>query len=331
MYNYGKETDANIVCANLKFLDLDWNIKDNPHYEEGNYARFDEYGKTSPKDYGIPYAFYKNIYKKEYINEYNLRFPDLLRGQDPIFMANSLINTPEIYTTPFDLYGYNHDIGGGVNKKINTYEKKRDYIQHFKDTSDILAEGGFQETSDFFKIHMFRYLTFEDNNADPDVFELFNEIFGIDNETFDESDFNYVRFIVPAYFYFLKKYDSQEFYLRTNKKFLTMNIYDTFLITEEIVNKYLFVVYSYSYDDFKSNCDKYLSNNLKFKDEFMKFKVEKFLFNLEITFSPVVFENTKMILENNPVFKNKLIYKNSLKKCFMVLSYDTVEEYKENL
>lgn len=320
MYNIAKKNDANVVCANLKFVELDWTVSDNPHYECGDYLKCEEYGTINPRDYGIPYAFYKNIFKKEYVDEYGIRFPDLVRGQDPIFMASALINTKELYTVPLDLYGYNHAIGGGVNVKINTYKKKFDYLQHFKDTADILEEGGFKETSDFYKIHLFRFLTFKENAHDPEIIDIFNDIFGIFNDSFDEDDFNYTRFIIPAKFYLINKYGSEEFFIKVNKDFLQINIYDTFAIDEKVIEDYFLVVYSNSFDDFKSNYAKYLSNNLKFMKEIKEFIVNKFIFNLSINQSPVVRQNAKTVISKYPIWKFYNLSKKEIKKCYELLT-----------
>lgn len=319
MYNFAKENDANIVSANLKFLELDGTISENPHYDAKDYAKFEDYGKIEPKDYGIPYAFYKCIFKKEFLNEKSIYFPDLLKGQDPIFMAKVLINTEYVFTVPFDLYGYNHSVGGGVNVKINTYDKKRDYLQHFYDTSEILSHGGLHTTSDYYKIHLFRYLVWNGNKSDEDLFELYNEIFDMYNETFDKTDFNYVIFNIATKFYFVKKYDSEEFFKKVNSEFLTLNVYDTNTITDEILNKYFLIVYSYSLSDFKNNCEKFSMNNIKFKKEFNEFKLNKFLFNYSITYSEITLQNTKNLILEVPSFESFLKSKKLLKRSYKII------------
>lgn len=320
MYRVAHENDANLVSANLKFLEIDGTISDNPHYAANDYSEFLEYGRINPRDYGIPYAFYKCIFKKEFLDEHNIIFPDLSRGQDPIFMANALVNSGTVFTVPLDLYGYNHALGGGVNAKINTYDKKFDYVQHFKDTCDVLADGNLQNLADFYKIHMFRFLTWNENYYDEELFEIFNEIWGINNDSFDKKDFNYSRFIIPAKFYFLNKFDSEEFFYKTNADFLQINIYDTFGVDEKIMDMYFLVVYSYSFDEFKANYAKLLNDNLIFKKEFGKFKVSKFLFNLGINDTPVVEQNAKLVFNSSPVWSEESFSKNNLKKCYRIIT-----------
>ena len=326
MYEFGKKNDADVVAANLKFIEPDYTIVDNPHYPAKDYAFFDDYGEIDPKDYGIPYAFYKNIYKKEFLIANDIRFPDFYPGEDPIFMANVLVNAKRIFVVPCVLYGYNHSIGGGVNKKIDTFEKKKKYMEHFKIVADILKQGGLQHTSDFYKIHLFRYLNFEKNNEDPELFELFNDIYGLNNEGFDKTDFNYIKFNILMQFYYVNKSDSEEFYRKINKKFLTFNIYNTMALNEEIIDKYLLMVYSYSLDNFKSNYKNYLMNNRYFKREFLKFKIEKFLFNLNINRTGTVFNNTKMIITNNNLIDIEMP-KSILKQCYKILFCNSIEEF----
>ena len=312
-------TDAEMVSANLLMIDGD-EIADNFFYTLNDYRCFLKEELIKPQDYGAPLSFYKNIFKREFLIDNDIFFPDFRRGQDPPFLAKILTLIDRIQGVPVNLYGHHFLVAGGAENKINTPEKLRGYIQHFKDTCDILADGGLKDLSDFYKIHLFRYLTRDESLYNEEVYELFDEMFGIENPTFDESDFNYVRFIVLAYFYFIIKWDSEEFYIKANKKFLTFNIYDTYAITDDIIDKYLLVVYSYSFEDFKSNYEKYLANNLRFIEKFMKYKMEKFVFNLEINPTEVVKENTRNAIQNYPVWKNRLIKKDVMKKCYSILN-----------
>lgn len=324
---YANINNLEMISANLVMIDNGDNIVDNFFYSMNDYMYFSKEELINPQEYGAPLSFYKNMFKKDFLIKNNIYFPNFRRGQDPPFLAKVLTLVDKIQGVPVNLYGHHYRVGGGAENKIDTPEKKRGYIQHFKDTCNILANGGLNDLSDFYKIHLFRYLTRDEVINDEYVYELFDELFGIENDTFDENDFNYKRFIVPAYFYFIIKYDSENFYLKSNKKFLTMNIYDTFAVTEEIIDKYLLVVYSHSFEDFKSIYDKYLNNNLKFNNEFLKFKIDRFIFNLEISHSKVVFENTKMIIQNNKVWKNNLILKNNLKKCLKIFCSSSLMEY----
>lgn len=316
MYNMAIDKNLNMVSSNFIFVDQQYNIEGNPHYKAGDYAYFEDYGIIHPKDYGIPYCFTKAIFNVDFLKSNNIDFPDILAGEDPIFLANVFANITEIGTVPLTLYGYNHTVGGGVNVKINSYEKKRDYIQHFKIVSDILTEAGLHDTSDFYKIHLFRFLTWKENNQDAELFEAFHEVWGIFDKSFDESDFNYLRFMIPAKFYLVLALSSEEFFKKVNKDFLQIDIYDTIALDEIILNEYFFVIFADSYEDFKSNCVKFLNNNLEFKKEFREYKVKKFIFNLYVHATPRVRKNSKMVLMDSAIATNMNFTINDLRKCY---------------
>ena len=206
-------------------------------------------------------------------------------------------------------------------------EKKKDYVQHFKDVADILRDAGLQDTSDFYKIHLFRYLNWDKNNSDSELFEIYDDVFGMDYEAFDKTDFNYTKFNIATKFYFAIKNDSEEFYRKVNKEFLTINIYDTIALSEDILDKYLLTVYSYSVDDLKSNYNLYLMNNVEFMKEFSYFKIEKMIFNLDIQKTETVFRNAKMVISRIPIWEIEKLSKRTIKKCYRVLSYDSVHDY----
>ena len=143
MYNLAIKTNADMVAANLKRINKKGELEEDYDFENTLFTYFNEKSVISPKDYGIPWAFYKNIYKRSFLNEYKIKFPSLSRGQDPIFLSHVLTKIKNVYAIPIDLYGYNHSASGGVNVKVDTYDKKFDYIKHFVDTFEILQKKGF--------------------------------------------------------------------------------------------------------------------------------------------------------------------------------------------
>ncbi len=193
MYIYGHQNDADLVCGNLRRIKTDGKIEKKYDFRATRFAYFDKKGVHDPVEYGIPWAFYKNIYKRSLLNDLNIRFPDLKRGQDPIFLANILVNIDEIYVTNADLYGYNHSIGGGVNVKIDTYEKKYDYVKHFKETMDILDKASFESPLAEYKKEFLSYLAFDRNVYDEDLIKIVPEVFGNLNDYFNPD--------IPGYDY----------------------------------------------------------------------------------------------------------------------------------
>lgn len=191
MYFIGNKNNADMVGANLKRINLDGSIDKRYDFKNTDFKYFDQTEVVLPVDYGIPFAFYRNIFKKELIDKHEIVFPDLLRGQDPIFLATVLVNIDEIYATNADLYGYNNKVAGGVNKKVNNYSKKYDYIQHFKNTFDILKEHEFYNSLEGYKKEFLKYLTFEDNLIDEDIKDILPRVFPNINDYYDENDFGY--------------------------------------------------------------------------------------------------------------------------------------------
>ncbi|MCD7782065.1 MAG: glycosyltransferase [Methanosphaera sp.] len=197
LYVYGHKKDTDIVCGNMLRVTQDCEVEKGYNYNNTRFKYFNQKDILDPVEYGIPWAFYKNIYKKSFIDEHNIRFPDLLRGQDPLFLVNVLINVEEIYVTNTDLYGYNHSLGGGVNIKINTYQKKYDYIQHFKQTMDILEEANFETPLREFKEEFLNYIGFEDNVYDDELKKIVPEVFGDLDKYFNDdiAGYNYLKLL----------------------------------------------------------------------------------------------------------------------------------------
>lgn len=191
MYYVAVETDANMVGANLKRIDKNGKIEENYDFNNTPFTYFSKDDIISPHDYGIPWAFYKNIYKRTFIVEKNICFPSLSRGQDPIFLSKILTNIDEIPVLNIDLYGYNHSASGGVNLKANTYDKKRDYITHFFQTFDILEENEFYGELTRYKKEFIDYLTFRENINNQDIISILKDNKNIP-KYFNEDDYGYL-------------------------------------------------------------------------------------------------------------------------------------------
>lgn len=185
------KNDADMVGANLKRIKQDYTLEEDYDFENTLFAYFDKDDVIKASEYGIPWAFYKNIYKKSFVTENNISFPDLKRGQDPVFLANVLTRIERIYTVAVDLYGYNHSVSGGVNVKLNSYDKKRDYIQHFADTFKILDKECFELVLADYKMEFVNYLTFRQNLSDEDINMIVREVFEGD-DVFEKEDYGYM-------------------------------------------------------------------------------------------------------------------------------------------
>ena len=198
MYNVAIKDNAPMVSANLKVLNLhgDLTINNNLRY-------FSEHEILKPEDYGIPYSFYKNIFKREFIIENDFKFPDLLRGQDPVFLAEILSKLDEFSTVPIDFYAL-RTVGNNFGK-INSFRKKHDYIEHFRQVFEILKNSEFDDVVEEYKQQLFYYLK-SGENSDEDKKELKTIIRDVfkDNELIlnaCDSIFNKIKvsLIIPVY------------------------------------------------------------------------------------------------------------------------------------
>lgn len=198
MYDVAIKDDTSMISANLKVIDLNGELIINK-----NLRRFLNHEILKPQDYGIPYSFYKNIFKREFMIDNDFKFPDLLRGQDPVFFAEILSKLDNFSTVPVDFYALRSS--GNNFGKINTYRKKHDYIEHFKLVFEILQNSGFDNLSNQYKHQLFYYLKSPENSPEDK-----NEIKNIVQDVFKDDElilnacnsyFNNVKvsLIIPVY------------------------------------------------------------------------------------------------------------------------------------
>ena len=238
MYDFGVKHNADMVAGNLKRVGPDGKLEDNFNYKEGNYAYFSKFEVIKPEDYGIPWAFYKNIFKTEFLNKFNIRFPDLKRGQDPVLLAEVLVNIDKIAAVPVDLYGYNYAAGGGANSKVNDYIKKYDFIKHFKDTFEILERAGFNDIADRYKQRLEIHLRLNRNRNDQELHDIVWEIFGnvCYYDKYKEKLFN-LR--VPNILDNMDESNFENEYVTIKNSFFNMSFVDDYFTPYDTMEKYL--------------------------------------------------------------------------------------------
>lgn len=275
MYDLAIKYDADVVSSNMQFVEQDYSIKENPHYGLGDYIQFDEYSCIDSKDYGIPFAFYKNIFKREFLIKNEIVFPDLSVGEDPVFMAKVLTNTSKIVTAPLVLYGYNYSNGGGVNNKINTYRKKKEYIKHFKYVFDILDENSFHKTSKLYERQLFGFLNWNDNIMDNNLFEIYNEFFKLYDNNFCHENLDYIVFNINASSYLLNNSEDNNIFEKIKHEFNKFDVYEN-LNNLDLIDKYFLVLFSSSLNDYKTSYAKLYFEDKKFIIKLTEFIINKF-------------------------------------------------------
>ena len=267
LYKVAQKHDADMVGGNLKRINSNNKILANPNYKNGNYKLFTEYGLIHPEEYGVPWAFYKNIYKADFLSEHNIIFPDLKRGQDPVFLAKILTLVDAIYTVPVTLYGYNYSIAGKPENKINNFKKKFDYLVHFKQVIDVLDEGNLDELSHKFKKGLFSYLKLAMNENDFEVYEIFNDIFSNRRKYFKKfnDQINYFE----SYFCVLsiRKCNSEEEFNSLKKKLYDNKLWANYAIDNDLSHELILIFSSESFEDYISNKDKFVLNSLELENK----------------------------------------------------------------
>ncbi len=192
MYSTAKKYDfCPLVCANLRRIEQDYSVDEYYDYLNSKFHYFLKEDIVDVESYGIPFGFYKNIFNREFLLENNILFPDYRFGEDPLFMINVLEKIDNFPVVPVDLYGYNHSIGGGVNEKITTYEKKYDYILNFKRIFDILIKNNYQKILSGYKKEFINYLIYSDNMLDSDIKEIVQSLFENYDDYFSKGDYGF--------------------------------------------------------------------------------------------------------------------------------------------
>ena len=169
LYDVAGKNDALFVAGNIKLVD-----------DKGNFSPFihldyyTDYGVILPEEYGIPWSFYKNIYKTSFIRENKIEFPDLLRGQDPVFLAEILAKIDKIYTVPTDVYAYFYISGAN---QCNTLKKRRDHMMHYRMVFDYLSDSRFDEIRHLFRYEMIGFISMMGVDGGSDILDATREIF----------------------------------------------------------------------------------------------------------------------------------------------------------
>ena len=192
MYLTAKENDfCPLVSANLRRIEQDYSIDEYYDYLNVKFNYFLKEDIVDVEDYGIPFAFYKNIFNREFLLNNNILFPDYRFGEDPLFMIAVLEKIDNFPVVPVDLYGYNHSIGGGVNEKITTYEKKYDYILNFKRVFDLLIKNNYKKILSGYKKEFINYLIYSNNMLDNEIKEIVQKIFEKYEDYFAKGEYGF--------------------------------------------------------------------------------------------------------------------------------------------
>ena len=260
MFDAAKKHDASMISANLKFLTQERNLISNPHYKRGTFHYFIEESIIEPDEYGIPFYFYKNLYKADLIED--IRFPDLLRGQDPIFLSKVLSEVNEIYGVPIDFYGYMVPLSFD---KLDSYTKKYHYICQYRQCIDILDNSELFKTSDRYMHNLMLYLN---GNVDAEVYDIVCEVF--DEKYFEGCKSEYDSFKRSNILNKILEENTQEYFLKAK---------DELGLKEDSLKEYKIGLFESKMDLKEAEYNELLSENERLKKEY---EMEK-SFNEEVT------------------------------------------------
>lgn len=260
MFDAAKKHDASMISANLKFLTPERNLISNPHYKRGTFHYFKEESLIEPDEYGIPFYFYKNLYKADLIED--IRFPDLLRGQDPIFLSKVLSEVDEIYGVPIDFYGYMVPMSFD---KLDSYTKKYHYICQYRQCIDILDNSELFKTSDKYMHNLMLYLN---DNVDAEVYDIVCEVF--DEKYFESYKSEYDSFKRSNILNKILEENTQEYFLKAK---------DELGLKEDSLKEYKIGLFESKMDLKEAEYIELLSENERLKKEY---ELEK-SFNEEVT------------------------------------------------
>lgn len=172
LYDVAIKNDANMVSGNIKLVD-----------DKGKFSPFkdlDYYKKDdviNPEEYGIPWGFYKSIYKHEFLKDNSIHFPDLIRGQDPVFLAEVLSKVDKIHTVSSDVYAYYYIDGGA---KCDTFRARHAHIQHFKMVFEYFSEEKFKPIRERFMYKLFVFIDMMGVEGAVDTLDSIRDVFSDD-------------------------------------------------------------------------------------------------------------------------------------------------------
>lgn len=191
LYDVAVRNNANLATGNIKLVNKKGKFSPFAHLEY-----YMDYKEILPEEYGIPWSFYKSIYKKEFLDENNILFPDLIEGQGPVFLAEVLSKVDKIYAVPADVYAYFYKNGA---KQCNTFRKRHDHIMHYKMVFDYLSDSRFNEVRHSFRHQMMGFIDMMGVNGARDTIKSIQDVFSDNPKVLRDCE---------EYFYF--KYKNNE-------------------------------------------------------------------------------------------------------------------------
>ena len=178
-----------------------------------------------------------------------LDFPDLLRGQDPVFLAKFLSKVDKIYGVPIAFYGYVLSPYG--TDLLNTSIKKYHYFIHYKEVFAILDENDFEKTSKIYKRDLINRLKNFNSSKDIEAYELFLDVFKDCMNYLEDFEMD-LDFIYFSYlFNKMLIEDSQEYFSFVKNELKGYEFWKNNKITNPLLRKIILINSYDQYSDFR--------------------------------------------------------------------------------
>jgi glycosyltransferase involved in cell wall biosynthesis len=126
--------------------------------------------KISSEKYFNLESLNNNLFKKEFIIENDISFPNLSKGFEAVFLAEILSKVDTIYTTPVDFYS-------SYNVQIMSKNDCDNYIKHFKIVFDYLSDPKFNEIKHEYRYNMLDCIDKVDNDNKKYILDAVRDIF----------------------------------------------------------------------------------------------------------------------------------------------------------
>ncbi len=133
LYRTAKEQDVLICGGGLEgYIDGEKNL----NMTKGDQFQFRESGLVSYRDYQFDHGYTRFIYKRSFLEEHGIVFPDYRRYQDPPFMVRAMCMAGSFYALKEPVYCYRME----YRKLVLSGRKGVDFLKGLKDVAEFAAE-----------------------------------------------------------------------------------------------------------------------------------------------------------------------------------------------
>lgn len=120
LYDAAADQDANVVMGSFSEYDVDRQILVT-EWPEGHFRNYKIYkdGWINYCDWQMDFGFHRGLYRRKFLDDNKIKFPQLSRHEDPVFMVNALVAAKRFYGISKIVYRY-------INKPVRLNYKQLD-------------------------------------------------------------------------------------------------------------------------------------------------------------------------------------------------------------